>query len=482
VRGVRPRLRDLRRHPVPTWWRDAKLGIFVHWTPASVAGWAPVDADINELVLGHDRPLVHTPYTEWYQNSLHFPDSPVSAHHRETYGDRPYDAFADDFRAGLTSWDPDAWARSFEAAGARYVVLVTKHHDGFCLWPSAVDNPNRAGWHTGRDVVGELADAVRARGLRFGVYYSGGLDWTFDDRPLATLADGMGAVPRGRYPAYAEAQVRELVERYRPDVLWNDIAWPTDGRRLWQLFADYYDAVPEGVVNDRWAPWSPVLPLLATRRVKPYVEASARRQLRRDGGLVPPRVGHGDYRTPEYVVFPDVRSTPWECVRGMDRSFGYNRNSRPEHFLGTDELVTSLTDIASKNGNLLLNVGPRGEDASIPAEQLERLAALGRWMDRYGAAVRGTRPWVRPATRTHEGHDVRFTARDRDVFALVWADAPTPTWTLPAVEATPSTSVRLLGGPEVPWRRTGDGLEITVPADLPPAPARAVALRDVRAR
>src|SRR6476469_1327797 len=106
--------------------------------------------------------------------------------------------------------DPDQWIRAAKESGARYVVLVAKHHDGFCLWPTAVANPNRAGWHTERDVVGELAEAVRAEGLRFGLYYSGGLDWTFNPAPVGSTAAVAASMPRGAYPAYAEAQVREL--------------------------------------------------------------------------------------------------------------------------------------------------------------------------------------------------------------------------------------------------------------------------------
>ena len=126
----------------PTWWRDAKLGIFVHWTPASVAGFAPVDEDVTAMLQSGDRRAMGwSPYTEWYENSLRFPDSPVARSHRETYGDRAYRDFVADWQAGLATWDPDDWARTFAATGARYVVLVTKHHDGYCLWPSAVAEP-----------------------------------------------------------------------------------------------------------------------------------------------------------------------------------------------------------------------------------------------------------------------------------------------------------------------------------------------------
>ncbi len=120
TRNTVDQLRALRRHPVPAWWRDAKLGIFVHWTPASVPGFAPVDAEIGELLRsGGIDPLANSPYTEWYENSLRFPNSEVARHHRENYGDRPYEAFAADWEAGLADWDPDVWADRFAATGAR---------------------------------------------------------------------------------------------------------------------------------------------------------------------------------------------------------------------------------------------------------------------------------------------------------------------------------------------------------------------------
>ena len=141
--------RDRGRHQAPpAWWSDAKLGIFVHWAPSSVAGWAPTDHEIGDLLAsGEPDHMARVPYTEWYENSLRYPDSPVARHHRAAWGDRPYEAFAADFEAGLEQWDPQAWAERFRDAGARYVVLVSKHHDGFCLWPTGVANPHRPGWH-----------------------------------------------------------------------------------------------------------------------------------------------------------------------------------------------------------------------------------------------------------------------------------------------------------------------------------------------
>lgn len=459
---------QLRRHRVPAWWSDAKLGIFVHWTPASVPGWAPVDSEIGDLLAARDPDaLGENPYTEWYENSLRFPDSPVSRHHRATYGTKPYAEFAAEYRAGLESWDPDDWARRFRDAGARYVVLVAKHHDGFCLWPTAVRNPSRPnGWHTERDVVGELREAVLGVGLRFGLYYSGGLDWTFDDRPIGNLGDLLAAIPRGDYPAYADAQVRELVDRYRPSVLWNDIAWPSTGAQLWPLIADYYSSVPDGLVNDRWMPWSPAMGAARSMPVRKLVDAVNARATRSAGGLIPPKPPHFDVRTPEYMVFDDVRREPWECVRGMDQSFGYNRNSRPEHFLAPDDLVEMLADITSKGGNLLLNVGPRGEDASIPSEQRALLEHLGGWTANRGASVFGSRPWVRPTGVATRGTEMRFWAAGSDVWAGVLGTLRGPV-EVPGVGPTPTTVVSLssTGSETVPvdWSPTARGLTVHLP-------------------
>lgn len=452
-------LRALRRHRVPAWWQDAKLGIFIHWVPASVPAFAPVGDEIAGLMAtGRPDAFAYSPYTEWYENSLRFPNSPVARHHREHYGDRPYTEFAAEWEAGLDSWDPDAWAARFAATGARYVVLVTKHMDGYCLWPSEVPNPHRRGWHCRRDVVGELAEAVRGVGLRFGVYYSGGLDSTFDDRPMGSLSEMLAAVPRGTYPDYAEAQVRELIRRYRPSVLWNDIAWPTDARRLWRLFADYYAAVPDGVVNDRWMPWSALLALARTGVARRAIDAGARRQAREDHGIVPPKPPHFDVRTPEYTVFDDVQSRPWELVRGMDHSFGYNAASRPEDFLARDELLWSLVDIASKGGNLLLNVGPRGVDAQIPPEQLTRLDWLATWFGARPAALAGTRPWVRAGTTSADGVEVRYTTRDDALHA--WVREPVATLVLPDVAPTAATRIAGSDGAPRAWRATPAGLEV----------------------
>jgi alpha-L-fucosidase len=411
--------REVRDHQVPSWWRDAKLGIFVHWTPASVAGFAPTTAEIGALLETRDpAALAHSPYTEWYENSLRFPESPASRHHAEVYGDRPYRAFGPMWEDALAGWDPDDWAARFAATGARYVVLVTKHHDGYCLWPSGVANPQLDGWHCARDVVGELAGAVRAHDMRFGVYYSGGLDWTWNEHPIGAFSDLIPAQPRGGYPDYAAAHVRELIARYHPSVLWNDISWPESASRLATLLGDYYAAVPEGVINDRFMTWSPTWAVGRTRLAQYVIDRAVARSAKKGRGVIPPKPRYFDVRTPEYTVFDHVQRAPWECVRGMDHSFGYNRMSTGSDFLTRADLLWSFVDIVAKGGNLLLNVGPRGEDATIPDEQLLRLDWLAAFTSEHGEALFDTRPSdddganngdVRTTTR--DGRAYRFTRR-----------------------------------------------------------------------
>jgi len=201
-----PSLESVNAHPVPQWYEDAKFGIFIHWGLFSIPAFAAKSGSIAEnFRTNYDIAVAQTPYCEWYWNAIKVPESDSAKHHAEVYGNAPYENFREPFLKGLVQWRPDEWAAQFSDAGAKYVVLVTKHHDGFCLWPSAVNNPEQRDWTSARDIVGELAKAVRDKGMKFGVYYSGGVDWTFNREPLRTMADFMGSTPGGDYPAYAEA-------------------------------------------------------------------------------------------------------------------------------------------------------------------------------------------------------------------------------------------------------------------------------------
>jgi len=472
-----PDPKSLRTHPVPAWFEDAKFGIFVHWSLSCIPAWAPRAGSLVDIVRANPHSFQHlSPYAEWYWNALRIPGSPTAAHHAKVWGNAPYQAFREPFDRMLQSWDPDPWAELFAKAGAQYVVHVTKHHDGFCLWPTSVRNPHQSSWAAARDVVGDLAAAVRARGMRFGIYYSGGLDWTFEPRPIRGIADGSAAVPLDpAYERYADAHYRELIEHVRPSVLWNDISYPPHGGALWRLLADYYAAIPEGVVNDRFLP-SPRW-LVRALRLPPIaaaVDAIAARVVRRsDFTLVPPRPPHCDFRTPEYASFPDAKSYKWEATRGIAHSFGMNDNEDEANLLDPAKLVRSFADTVSKNGNLLLNVGPT-RDGVIHPREASRLEAIGAWLAVNGDAIRGTRPWRRAEGTTREGIGVRFTAKGNTTYAILLA---TPSGDEVRIRdfAARTDTVTLLGHGRVAARAEGADLVVAWPANVAPAPAYALA-------
>ena len=277
------------------------------------------------------------------------------------------------------------------AAGARYVVLTTKHHDGFALWPSAVPHPVKGEYHARRDLVGDLSTAVRARRMRMGLYYSGGYDWPANGALLRRASDAVLAVPAGRhYRDYVGDHVRELIDRYAPSVLWNDIGWPSGGN-LAELFAYYYNAVSDGVINDRWresaVPRGPLgvgLVRLAgclLQMAWPLIPARRKR-------LTFSSPEHCDFRTPEYDVLHTVSERKWELCRGVGRSFGANRHERPEDIIGDTELIQMFCDVVAKNGNLLIGVGPR-PDGTVPESQQAPLRGLGAWLAANGEAIYG---------------------------------------------------------------------------------------------
>ena len=251
---------SVRSHQVPDWYNDAKLGVFIHWGLYSVPGWAPRVPDIQELLVhrGPKQMLRENPYAEWYLNTMQIEGSSTQRYHLEEYGGGfAYDNFRSSFDASSSEADLDALTALCELVGARYVVLTTRHSDGFALWPSSVPHPAKGAYQAKRDLVGDLSDAVRARGMRMGLYYSGGYDWAYNAAVLKNLANVVLAAPQDRgYLDYVTAQVRELIDLYHPSVLWNDISWPGGGN-LAELFAHYYNAVDDGVLNDRWAEQGP---------------------------------------------------------------------------------------------------------------------------------------------------------------------------------------------------------------------------------
>jgi alpha-L-fucosidase len=430
-----PTLESLDRHPLPQWYAGAKLGIFIHYGLYSVPGWAPLSHPEHDFT--NTDYIRDNPYAEWYLNVLRIPGSPTQAYHREHYGANfGYYDFAPIFNRESKKWKPDEWATIFREAGARYVVLTSKHHEGFTLWPSATINPSptlpKDRRHAERDIVGDLTDAVRKQGLHMGLYYSGGYDWTFNTGPILTPADYEAVKPETvAYGKYAFAQIHELIERYKPDVLWNDIDWPKTGNAL-QVEADYYNAVPGGVIDDRFG------------------------------------IAHADFTSPEYQKLDQISPKKWEECRGLGRSFGYNRAEGEAETIAPAELIALLVDIVSKNGNLLLDVGPEA-DGTIPPVQMERLKALGAWLKQNGEAIYDTTPWTRAQGKSAEGDDLRFSRKGDDLYVTVLGRPKGQTITIEDLPVKPGVAIVQLGGtdelsPKVPYENTRIVLSaLTVP-------------------
>ncbi len=436
-------------HKVPAWYDDAKLGVFLHWGLYSVPGWAPRVPDIQQLLVkdGPKRMLRENPYAEWYLNSMQIKGSPTALHHARVYGDDyPYDNFVKTFNDASAGANLEAMADICQSAGARYVVLTTKHHDGFALWPSGTAHPTKGRYHASRDLVGDLAEAVRARRMRMGLYYSGGYDWPYNSAVLRSAADALLAVPHGQpYVRYATAHVRELIDRYQPSVLWNDIGWPMDGR-LPELFAHYYNSVDDGVVNDRWR--EPAVRNKVSDATVRVVAALVQGlwpiipEKRKHLTFASPK--HSDFRTPEYDIVGTVSERKWELVRGVGHSFGANRDERPEDIIGESELIQMFCDVVAKNGNLLIGIGPR-PDGTIPDIQLEPLRALGSWLAANGEAIYGSRPWVITESQSEEGDTAAFHQERRGRLRPRDGDAARP--------APENADHRRLAGSAGPSRR-----------------------------
>ena len=164
-----PNLKSVRKHKVPEWFHDAKLGIFITWGLFSVPAYAPTGKGDNLEILAREGWKVyysHNPYVSWYLNSLRISGSPTEKYHNQKYGkDFSYDDFVPMFNEAIKNWDPNEWGELFKKIGAKYVVLVTKHHDGFLLWPSRYPNPKKENYIASRDIVGELTKVVKERSV-----------------------------------------------------------------------------------------------------------------------------------------------------------------------------------------------------------------------------------------------------------------------------------------------------------------------------
>jgi len=391
---------SLRGYQVPAWYRDAKFGIFVHWGPYCVPEFG----------------------NEWYSRNMYVAGTPEFEHHREVYG--PQSEFGyKDLIPKLTgaNFDPYGWAALFRQAGAQYVVPVAEHHDGFAMYDSTLNAWNAASMGPKRDVVGELAEAVRAQSMVFGLsshraehwwFMNGGMAFDSDVR-AGRHADFYGPAQPQELPAspqFAEdwlARTAELIERYEPQV----------------LYFDWWIHQP---------PFKSYLPRLAAYY---YNKAAAWQR----GVVVPYKL---DAFAPGTALFDIERGTsttlrtdPWQADTAVSRtSWGYVEN---HDYKSTHELLTTLVDVVSKNGCLLLNIGPRA-DGTIPEPEQQLLREIGAWLSVNGEAIYAIRPWTvfgEGPTRVSEGQhtehdqaaygpaDLRFTTRDGHLYVIALGGA-----------------------------------------------------------
>jgi alpha-L-fucosidase len=379
AQNYKPEWASLDKRPIPQWFTDAKFGIFIHWGIYSVPSWAPANADIG----------IYAKYAEWYWNRINGNENNkvnqlFRDHHEKMYGkDFNYQDFAGKFKAEL--FDPDQWADVFKESGAKYVVLTSKHHEGFALWPSEQSwNWNSVDIGPHRDLCGDLSAAVKAKGLHMGFYYSL-YEWfnpTYLTNPDKYINEHM--LP----------QMKDLVNRYKPEIVWTDGEWdyPSNKWKSEEFLAWLYNESPvkeSVVVNDRWGK--------ETRSV------------------------HGGFYTTEYGLVheketSEIADHPWEESRGVGTSYGYNRVEDLRNYMSSEALVHMLIQKVSAGGNLLIDIGPSA-DGLIPVIMQERLLDIGKWLKINGEAIYETRAWAnRPAVTKDQV--VFFTVKSNDLYVI----------------------------------------------------------------
>ncbi|MFG2517878.1 alpha-L-fucosidase [Streptomyces sp. NPDC048527] len=425
VPDYQPTDTSLSGHQAPYWFHSAKFGIFIHWGVYSVPAWAPVGKQ----------------YAEWYWDQMQDPNNPTYAHHKATYGeDFAYDDFIPMFTA--KKWDPRAWVELFRDAGAQYHVLTSKHHEGFALWDTKVSDRNSVKMGPKRDIIKELFDASRryTPELHRGLYFSMP-EWFNPDNPW------MGHAPRNPYTLepvpytgytsgkdYVKGlqapQMLELIHDYDPQLLWCDIGGVNDSLNVLAEFFNH-----------------------GKNRPKPYEVAVNNRS----------GIGFHDFTTPEYTTYDNTVVAKWESSRGLDPySYGYNAETPDDKYMTTEEVVHSLVDIVSKNGNFLLDIGPRA-DGTIPEIMQTRLRETGHWLKVNGEAIYDTTYWSRMAQL---GEDLRFTVRPNKAFYIHSLAEPGATLTVEAaVPVRAGDKVTMLGYDRpLNWRTTGGKFVVDVPA------------------
>lgn len=434
TQSYEPSWSSLDKRETPAWFKDAKFGIFIHWGVYSVPSWRKVES------------ARYASYAEWYYaRVMNNRENGGYEFHRKNYGENfEYRDFAPLFRAEL--FDPDFWAWIFLQSGAKYVVLTSKHHDGFCLWPT--DNPWKKNWNCmdvgpKRDLLGDLTTAVRKKGLKMGIYYSI-TEWesiptsrTKTGYYVDTLMVKKYGIPKDQYvETLLLPQLKELVNRYQPAVIFSDAGEWDFGPEFWktrEFLAWLYNEAPnreEVAVNDRFCKGMPGK--------------------------------HGDYFSSEYKdADSGTLHKYWEESRGIGGSYGYNRAENLNDYSTSAGLIHELIDIVSRGGNLLLNVGPTS-DGLIPVIMQERLMDIGQWLSVNGEAIYGTRR----NSITHEKNgdcNIYFTKKEKTTYAIVTSwPGNTLEFTIDPKERIKAVSMLGYKG-DIPWSTRGNKLIVSVP-------------------
>ncbi|MDE1148247.1 MAG: alpha-L-fucosidase [Azospirillaceae bacterium] len=449
---------SLRGYQVPQWYADAKFGIFIHWGVYSVPAFG----------------------SEWYSRRMYIKGSQEYQHHVATYGPPDkfgYKDFIPQFKA--EKYDPRAWAALFRAAGARYVVPVAEHHDGFAMYATRLSDWSALRMGPKRDLIGDLARAVRAQGLHLGLSsHRAEHDWFFGDgRKIPS------DVNDPRYAdLYGPAEIRLTGEEVGDPQMTGDFtyvshAWLEDWTaRTAELVENYH---PDLIYFDWWIS-NPAFRNTLPKFLAYYYNTQAKRGgsaiVNFKEGALPPTAGVMDV---ERGQMPDIQPHVWQtCTSLGNISWGYVEN---ETYKSPQQVVHLLADIVSKNGNLLLNIGPKA-DGTIPQGVQDTLLAVGGWLKTNGEAIYGTRPWRQfgegptqvvsgafqeGKTKPFTAGDFRFTAKGDTLYAIELDWPEDDEVVIHAVQAEDAVKgVTLLdggAGTPVTFRQDGDGLHLTVP-------------------
>ena len=455
---VTPTWDSLRDHyQVPAWFVGAKFGLMLHW------GLYAVPARHNE----------------WYEKHL-YGNAGIRAWHIEKFGPLEKFGYKDFIPLFLAEkFDPVAWATLFAASGARYVIPSAQHHDNFALWDSAVTLFNAQRLGPQRDLIGELAKAIRARGLKFGVSNHGIENFTFIN-PSPDVAAALQASRADLYhPAWAAfynvadrsdaaltrflhdwfARNVELIEKYRPDLLWFDNGIDLRTLDPLKLHLAAYD-------YNRAAAW------------KQAVSISTKKAAFAPSGLNDRQIGSiVDFEKVGARSPSGIRPGVWQVDDAIGSTWAYTDGMR---ISSTATILARLIETVSKNGTYLLNLSPKA-DGTIPDEQQTVLRDLGAWLRVNGEAIYDTHAWRTfgsGGARGDTSPPIRYTVRGDQLYAIVLGPWPTTPVTLAALATEKITRVELLGSPApLAFTQSAIGLTVTLPATAPAAHAHAYVFR-----